>query len=79
MIKLDSEIVAIVMDVLTEEVSGEDMTILKDWCYKRDKSGVLFSKLSDPEWLRVHLILFDKIRMEQAKKDVWQRILELFP
>lgn len=58
--------------MLTGKATEEGLQKLKDWCYQRDESGVPFSKLSDPEWIRVNLLLMDKI--ERAREDVWQHI-----
>lgn len=58
--------------MLTGKATEEDLQKLKDWCYQRDESGVLFSRLSDPEWIRVNLLLMDKI--ERGGEEVWQHI-----
>lgn len=72
MFDLNDEILGIIIKVLTGGATEEDLQKLKDWCYQQDESGVLFSRLSDPEWLRVNLVLMGKI--ERAREDVWQGI-----
>lgn|GEM_PF-2860914 len=73
MIKPGDEILMLVLKVFTREAAKEDLQKLKDWCYEQDKSGVFFSKLSDPERIGADLTLMYKI--EQARRDVWERIL----
>ena len=58
--------------MLTGKATEEDLQKLKEWCYQQDESGVLFSRLSDPEWIRVNLLLMDKI--ERGREEVWQHI-----
>ncbi|MBN9382784.1 MAG: hypothetical protein J0H74_18610 [Chitinophagaceae bacterium] len=79
MVELSNEISTIVFNVLTKEATEEDLQQLKDWCHQRDKSGVLFSQLSDAVWIARNLELFNKIRVKEARMSVWQRILDSFP
>jgi hypothetical protein len=77
MFDLSDEILGIIIKVLTGEATEEDLQKLKDWCHLQDENGVLFSKLSDPGWIRVNLILMDKI--ERGKEDIWQHIQDSLP